>query len=67
MCPVAHGTPAGPEAAPSRARGPLGAFWPLVSLGTRGHSGRAGALSGIGVPHYLWDGGSTRLVGGGGG
>ena len=59
--PVAHGTPATPEGPPSRARGLLGPFWSLVSLGTRAHSGRAGALCGIGVPHLLPDGGSTIL------
>ena len=51
--PVAHGTPAAPEGPPSRARGPLGPFWSLVSLGTRGHSGRAGTLCGRSVAHSL--------------
>ena len=58
--PVAHGTPAGPEGPSSRARVPLGPLWSLVSLGARGNSGRARALCGIGVPHYLWDGGSRN-------
>ena len=58
--PVAHGTPAGPEGPPSRVRGPLGPFWPLVSLGTRGHSGWLEAVTAGNVPDYIWDGGSSR-------